>query len=118
MAQRIIRAKRTVLRASGFTDPGDSRRCCAGSTFSSTRLLRERDLAAESIRSRAICVQADHQEVVGIARPMLLHHARRPARTAPTACSCLSPSSDRTHGPRLIAEGSTGSSGPRLRPSR
>ncbi|MFI6727322.1 DUF6596 domain-containing protein, partial [Streptomyces atratus] len=42
------------------------------------------DLAAEAIRlTRQLAAQVDHPEVAGLLALMLLHHARRAARTAP-----------------------------------
>lgn len=83
MAQRISRAKRTV--AGGRLDrPGD--------VATVLRVLYlvfnegysgEADLAAEAIRlTRQLVVLCDHPEVSGLLALMLLHHARRAARTA------------------------------------
>jgi predicted RNA polymerase sigma factor len=84
MAQRISRAKRT---ASGvpFNQPGDV-----------ATLLRvlylvfnegysgDVDLAGEAIRlTRQLAAKTNHEEVAGLLALMLLHHARRPARTGP-----------------------------------
>jgi predicted RNA polymerase sigma factor len=42
------------------------------------------DLAAEAIRlTRQLAARIDHEEVAGLLALMLLHHARRPARTGP-----------------------------------
>ena len=42
------------------------------------------DLAAEAIRlTRELAARIDHEEVLGLLALMLLHHARRPARTRP-----------------------------------
>ena len=42
------------------------------------------DLAAEAIRLiRQLAAMINHQEVAGLLALMLLHHARRPARTRP-----------------------------------
>ncbi|WP_433121543.1 RNA polymerase sigma factor [Micromonospora sp. CA-246542] len=84
MAQRISRAKRTVSTVR-FDQPGDV-----------TTVLRVLylvfnegytgavDLAAEAIRlTRQLAVAIDHPEVAGLLALMLLHHARRPSRTAP-----------------------------------
>ncbi|MFI8304469.1 RNA polymerase sigma factor [Streptomyces sp. NPDC085927] len=97
MAQRISRAKRTVSgsgvsparaksRARGsFDRPGD--------VATVLRVLYlvfnegysgDVDLAAEAIRlTRQLAAAIDHPEVAGLLALMLLHHARRAARTAP-----------------------------------
>ncbi|MEU6013600.1 DUF6596 domain-containing protein [Streptomyces sp. NPDC047515] len=97
MAQRISRAKRTVSgpgvspartkpRARGRLDrPGD--------VATVLRVLYlvfnegysgDIDLAAEAIRlTRQLAAAVDHPEVAGLLALMLLHHARRAARTAP-----------------------------------
>ena len=82
MAQRISRAKRAVGDAR-FEEPGDL-----------TRVLRvlylvfnegytgDVDLAAEAIRlTRQLASMTDDEETAGLLALMLLHHARRPART-------------------------------------
>jgi predicted RNA polymerase sigma factor len=65
------------------------------------------DLAAEAIRlTRQLAAAIDHEEVAGLLALMLLHHARRPART--TAGGRLVPLADqdrRLWDTRLIAEG-------------
>ncbi|GAB3698876.1 RNA polymerase sigma factor [Nocardiopsis oceani] len=84
MAQRISRAKRTVSGVR-FDRSGDV-----------TTVLRvlylvfnegysgDVDLAAEAIRlTRQLAGAIDHPEVAGLLALMLLHHARRNARTAP-----------------------------------
>jgi RNA polymerase sigma factor (sigma-70 family) len=84
MAQRISRAKRTV-RDVRFDEPGDL-----------TTVLRvlylvfnegytgDVDLAAEAIRlTRQLASMTDDEETSGLLALMLLHHARRPARTRP-----------------------------------
>lgn len=83
MAQRISRAKRTVSDVR-FDSPGDL------ATVLRTLYLvfnegytGEVDLCAEAIRlARQVAVLTDHPEVHGLLALMLLHHARRPARTA------------------------------------
>lgn len=93
MAQRISRAKKTVSGRQ-FTAPGDV-----------TTVLRtlylvfnegysgDVDLAAEAIRlTRTLASTIDHPEVAGLLALMLLHHARRPART--TASGALIPLAD------------------------
>ncbi|MFH9618838.1 RNA polymerase sigma factor [Streptomyces pratensis] len=84
MAQRISRAKRTV---SGV------RFDRAGDVSTVLRVLYlvfnegysgNVDLAAEAIRlTRQLAGVIDHPEVAGLLALMLLHHARRAARTAP-----------------------------------
>ncbi len=84
MAQRISRAKRTVSGAR-LDRPGD--------VATVLRVLYlvfnegysgDVDLAAEAIRlTRQLAAVIDHPEVPGLLALMLLHHARRAARTAP-----------------------------------
>jgi RNA polymerase sigma factor (sigma-70 family) len=87
MAQRISRAKRTVSGVR-FDQPGDVATVLRvlylvfneGYSASADRV----DLAAEAIRlTRQLDAAIDHPEVVGLLALMLLHHARRAARTAP-----------------------------------
>ena len=83
MAQRISRAKRTVAGVR-LDRPGD--------VATVLRVLYlvfnegysgEADLAAEAIRlTRQLLSLCDHPEVSGLLALMLLHHARRAARTA------------------------------------
>ncbi|WP_326693066.1 RNA polymerase subunit sigma-24 [Streptomyces sp. NBC_01795] len=83
MAQRISRAKRTVSGVR-FDRPGD--------VATVLRVLYlvfnegysgDVDLAAEAIRlTRQLAARIDHPEVAGLLALMLLHHARRAARTA------------------------------------
>ncbi|MEU6436578.1 DUF6596 domain-containing protein [Streptomyces albidoflavus] len=83
MAQRISRAKRTVAGVR-LDRPGD--------VATVLRVLYlvfnegysgEVDLVAEAIRlTRQLAARVDHPEVAGLLALMLLHHARRPARTA------------------------------------
>ncbi|BDX35057.1 RNA polymerase sigma factor [Mycobacterium antarcticum] len=82
MGQRISRAKRAVsdLR---FDQPGD-----LGTVLTTLYLVFNEgysgdvDLAAEAIRlTRRLAAAADDSEVSGLLAPMLLHHARRAART-------------------------------------
>ncbi|MEV7611964.1 DUF6596 domain-containing protein [Streptomyces sp. NPDC089799] len=83
MAQRISRAKRTVSGVR-FDRPGD--------VATVLRVLYlvfnegysgDVDLAAEAIRlTRQLADVIDHPEVSGLLALMLLHHARRAARTA------------------------------------
>jgi RNA polymerase sigma factor (sigma-70 family) len=82
MAQRISRAKRTVSGVR-FDRPGD--------VATVLRVLYlvfnegysgDVDLAAEAIRlTRRLAAKTSHEEVAGLLALMLLHHARRPART-------------------------------------
>ncbi|WP_217167850.1 RNA polymerase sigma factor [Streptomyces sp. AC512_CC834] len=82
MAQRISRAKRTVSGVR-FDQPGD--------VATVLRVLYlvfnegysgDIDLAAEAIRlTRQLAARTGHEEVAGLLALMLLHHARRPART-------------------------------------
>jgi len=84
MAQRISRAKRTVSGVR-FDQPGD--------VATVLRVLYlvfnegysgDVDLAVEAIRlTRELAARIDHEEVAGLLALMLLHHARRPARTGP-----------------------------------
>lgn len=83
MAQRISRAKRTVSGVR-FDRPGDV------STVLRVLYLvfnegysGDVDLAAEAIRlTRRLAAQVHHPEAAGLLALMLLHHARRAARTA------------------------------------
>jgi RNA polymerase sigma factor (sigma-70 family) len=84
MAQRISRAKRTVSDVR-FDQPGD--------VATVLRVLYlvfnegysgDVDLAVEAIRlTRQLSAAIDHPEVAGLLALMLLHHARRAARTTP-----------------------------------
>ncbi|MFI0998971.1 RNA polymerase sigma factor [Streptomyces galbus] len=84
MAQRISRAKRSVAGVR-FDRPGD--------VATVLRVLYlvfnegysgDVDLAAEAVRlTRQLAAVIDHPEVSGLLALMLLHHARRAARTAP-----------------------------------
>ncbi|GAA3011777.1 RNA polymerase sigma factor [Kitasatospora albolonga] len=84
MAQRISRAKRTVSTVR-LDRPGD--------VATVLRVLYlvfnegyggDLDLAAEAIRlTRQLAAAVDHPEVAGLLALMLLHHARRAARTDP-----------------------------------
>ncbi|GAA1758725.1 RNA polymerase sigma factor [Kocuria aegyptia] len=107
MAQRISRAKRTVSGAR-FDRPGD--------VATVLRVLYlvfnegysgDVDLAAEAIRlTRQLAAVVEREEVVGLLALMLLHHARRPARTRPDGSLVPLAEQDRTRwDARLIAEG-------------
>src|SRR6195952_5085817 len=84
MAQRVSRAKRTVAVVR-FDSPGD--------VATVLRVLYlvfnegysgDVDLSAEAIRlARQLAGSIPHPEVSGLLALMLLHHARRAARTAP-----------------------------------
>ena len=82
MAQRISRAKRTISGVR-FDQPGD-----VGVVLRVLYLIFNEgysgdvDLAAEAIRlTRQLKAGFDHEEVAGLLALMLLHHARRSART-------------------------------------
>lgn len=107
MAQRISRAKRTVS-GERFDRPGD--------VATVLRVLYlvfnegysgEVELSAEAIRlTRQLARVFDHEEVAGLLSLMLLHHARRPARTS--ADGALVPLADQDRSRwdlRLISEG-------------
>src|SRR4051794_25342783 len=107
MAQRISRAKRTVSGVR-LDQPGDL-----------TTVLRvlylvfnegysgEVDLSAEAIRlTRQLAAAIDHPEVAGLLALMLLHHARRAARTGPDGALVPLAEQDRARWDTgLIAEG-------------
>ena len=107
MAQRISRAKRTVAGVR-LDRPGD--------VATVLRVLYlvfnegytgDVDLAAEAIRlTRRLAAAVDDEEVSGLLALMLLHHARRPARTHPDGS--LVPLAEQDRGlwdTRLVAEG-------------
>ncbi|WP_241238336.1 RNA polymerase sigma factor [Nocardioides pantholopis] len=107
MAQRISRAKRTVSGVR-FDQPGD--------VATVLRVLYlvfnegysgDVDLAAEAIRlTRQLAGTIDHPEVAGLLALMLLHHARRPARTAPDGSLVPLAEQDRDRWDvRLVGEG-------------
>jgi predicted RNA polymerase sigma factor len=107
MAQRISRAKRTVSGVR-FNQPGD--------VATVLRVLYlvfnegysgDVDLAAEAIRlTRQLAAKTNHEEVAGLLALMLLHHARRPARTAHGGRLVPLAEQDRSlWNTRLIAEG-------------
>jgi len=107
MAQRISRAKRTVADVR-FEQPGD-----VGTVLRVLYLVfnegysGEVDLSAEAIRlTRQLAGAIDHEEVSGLLALMLLHHARRPARTR--ADGSLVPLADQDRDlwdTELVAEG-------------
>ena len=107
MAQRISRAKRTVSGAR-LDQPGD--------VATVLRVLYlvfnegysgDVDLAGEAIRlARQLAARTEHEEVAGLLALMLLHHARRPARTRPDGSLVPLAEQDRSlWDTRLIAEG-------------
>ncbi|ASF13323.1 RNA polymerase sigma factor [Nocardia brasiliensis] len=107
MAQRISRAKRTVSSV---------RLNRAGEVATVLRVLYlvfnegysgDVDLAAEAIRlTRQLAAVTAHEEVAGLLALMLLHHARRPARTSADGSLVPLAEQDRTRwDTRLIAEG-------------
>ncbi|MBO3737418.1 RNA polymerase sigma factor [Actinoplanes flavus] len=107
MAQRISRAKKTVSRVR-FDQPGD--------VATVLRVLYlvfnegytgDVDLAAEAIRlTRQVAAAIDHPEVYGLLALMLLHHARRAARTDADGLLVPLAEQDRTRwDTALIAEG-------------
>jgi RNA polymerase sigma factor (sigma-70 family) len=107
MAQRISRAKRTVADVR-LDQPGD--------VATVLRVLYlvfnegysgDVDLAAEAIRlTRQLAAALDHEEVVGLLALMLLHHARRSARTRADGRLVPLAEQDRSlWDTRLIAEG-------------
>jgi RNA polymerase sigma factor (sigma-70 family) len=109
MAQRISRAKRTV-RDVRFTDPGD--------LVTVMRVLYlvfnegysgDVDLAAEAIRlTRQLASMTDDPETAGLLALMLLHHARRSARTRGDGSLVPLADQDRSRwDTSLIAEGVT-----------
>ena len=107
MAQRISRAKRTVSGVR-FNQPGD--------VATVVRVLYlvfnegysgDIDLAAEAIRlTRQLAAMTNHEEVAGLLALMLLHHARRPARTRGDGSLVPLAEQDRSlWDTKLIAEG-------------
>jgi predicted RNA polymerase sigma factor len=107
MAQRISRAKRTVSEVR-FDQPGD--------VATVLRVLYlvfnegysgDLDLAAEAIRlTRRLAALIDHEEIAGLLALMLLHHARRSARTRPDRSLVPLAQQNRSlWDTRLIAEG-------------
>ncbi|MEW2499478.1 DUF6596 domain-containing protein [Amycolatopsis sp. NPDC047767] len=107
MGQRITRAKKTVAGV---------RLNRAGDVATVLRVLYlvfnegysgDVDLAAEAIRlTRQLAARIDHEEVAGLLALMLLHHARRPARTSTDGRLVPLAEQDRSQwDTRLIAEG-------------
>ncbi|WUU25313.1 RNA polymerase subunit sigma-24 [Kribbella sp. NBC_00662] len=107
MAQRISRAKR-IVSGVRFNQPGD--------VATVVRVLYlvfnegysgDIDLAAEAIRlTRQLAARTNHEEVAGLLALMLLHHARRPARTRADGSLVPLAEQDRSlWDTKLIAEG-------------
>jgi RNA polymerase sigma factor (sigma-70 family) len=107
MAQRISRAKRAV---------GDVRLGEPGDLATVRRVLYlifnegytgDVDLAAEAIRlTRQLASMTDDEETAGLLALMLLHHARRPARTRPDGSLVPLKEQDRSRwDAALLAEG-------------
>jgi predicted RNA polymerase sigma factor len=107
MAQRISRAKRAVSGVR-LNQPGDVATVLRVLYLVFTEgYSGDVDLAGEAIRlTRQLAAQIDHEEFAGLLALMLLHHARRPARTGPDGRLVPLAEQDRglwdTH---LIAEG-------------
>jgi RNA polymerase sigma factor (sigma-70 family) len=107
MAQRISRAKRTVGGVR-FEEPGD-----LGTVLRVLYLVFNEgytgdvDLASEAIRlARQLASTTDDEEVAGLLALMLLHHARRSARTRSDGSLVPLGEQDRSRwDTRLIAEG-------------
>ncbi|GAA1934820.1 RNA polymerase sigma factor [Nocardioides hwasunensis] len=107
MAQRISRAKRTLSTAA-LDRPGDlaTVRRVLYLVFNEG-YTGDVDLAAEAIRlTRQLATLADDPETSGLLALMLLHHARRPARTEDDGTLVPLAEQDRSHWDTdLIAEG-------------
>ena len=107
MAQRISRAKRTVS-GERLDRPGDlaTVRRVLYLVFNEG-YTGDVDLASEAIRlARQLARLDDHPETAGLLALMLLHHARRPARTRPDGTLVPLAEQDRTRwDTRLVAEG-------------
>jgi RNA polymerase sigma factor (sigma-70 family) len=109
MAQRISRAKRTIA-GQPLSTPGD-----VGVVLRVLYLMFNEgyggrvDLAGEAIRlTRQLARECDHPEVLGLLALMLLHHARRAARTDADGSLVPLDEQDRTLWNRTeIAEGVT-----------
>ncbi|WP_069161325.1 RNA polymerase sigma factor [Nocardia altamirensis] len=107
MAQRISRAKRTIsgVRLNQHGDVATVLRVLY--LVFNEGYSGDVDLAAEAIRlTRQLAAMTHHEEVAGLLALMLLHHARRPARTAADGSLVPLAEQDRTRwDTRLIAEG-------------
>lgn len=107
MAQRISRAKRTIA-AETLDRPGDLGRVCRVLyLIFNEGYSGDLDLVAEAIRlARQLHRMTDHPEVAGLLALMVLHHARRAARTAADGALVPLPDQDRSEwDTQLIAEG-------------
>jgi RNA polymerase sigma factor (sigma-70 family) len=83
MAQRISRAKRTVAGVRLDQPGGVAAVLRVLYLVFNEGYSGDVDLAGEAIRlTRQLAAGLDHPEVAGLLALMLLHHARRPARTA------------------------------------
>jgi len=109
MAQRISRAKRTVshVRFGAAGDLATVRRVLY--LIFNEGYTGDVDLAAEAIRlTRQLSSMTGNAETAGLLALMLLHHARRPARTRPDGSLVPLAEQDRSRwDTRLIAEGVT-----------
>jgi RNA polymerase sigma factor (sigma-70 family) len=107
MAQRISRAKRTVGSVR-FDEPGDlaTVRRVLYLVFNEG-YTGDVDLAAEAIRlTRQLAAMTEDEETAGLLALMLLHHARRPARTGRDGTLIPLAEQDRSRwDTRMIAEG-------------
>ena len=107
MAQRISRAKKAVSGVR-LDAPGD-----LGTVLHVLYLVFNEgysgdvDLAEEAVRlTRQLCAQTDDEEASGLLALMLLHHARRPARTTETGRLVPLADQDRSRwDTALVAEG-------------
>jgi predicted RNA polymerase sigma factor len=107
MAQRISRAKRTVARVR-FDQPGEMATVLRVLYLAFNEgYSGDVDLAAEAIRlTRQLATRTMHEEAAGLLALMLLHHARRPARTGADGRLVPLAEQDRSRwDTRLIAEG-------------
>ena len=107
MAQRISRAKRTVAGVR-FDAPGDLHVVLRVLYLVFTEgYSGDVDLSAEAIRlTRQLGAAVDHPEVAGLLALMLLHHARRVARTASDGSLVPLARQDRSRWDRdLVTEG-------------
>jgi predicted RNA polymerase sigma factor len=107
MAQRISRAKRTVSGVR-FNQPGEVATVLRVLYLALNQgYCGDVDLAAEAIRlTRQLAATTNHEEVAGLLALMLLHHARRPARTGPGGRLVPLAEQDRSlWNTRLVAEG-------------
>ena len=93
MAQRISRAKRVVVDVR-FDQPGDLTAVMhVLYLMFNEGYSGDIDLAAEAIRlAGGLADATDDPEVAGLIALMLLHHARRAARTTPAGAWCRWPS--------------------------